>query len=61
MTIAEELRALMEQHGWASTELAYHLGVSNDTVRRWLAGKPQKSPLTVRILLDRLKGRRVKA
>lgn len=34
----QEITKLRESKGWSSTELAYHVGVTNDAVRKWERG-----------------------
>jgi len=34
----KQIQALMDRRGWQSLDLAYHLGVTQETVRRWLRG-----------------------
>lgn len=35
----EEIRKLRESRVWTTTELAYHVGVSGDAVRKWERGE----------------------
>lgn len=43
--IAEQLKALRQQHGWSQEDLARELGVSFSTVNRWENGKAKPSRL----------------
>ncbi|KQZ49745.1 hypothetical protein ASD54_12465 [Rhizobium sp. Root149] len=38
VTIPDKIRAIMKASGWKQMQLADHLGVSQSTVNRWLAG-----------------------
>ena len=33
----EDIRSFRESKGWTTTELAFHVGVTNDAVRKWSA------------------------
>lgn len=35
----EEIKELRDAKGWTTNELAYHVGVSDDAVRKWERGE----------------------
>ena len=49
--IAEQLKALRQQHGWSQEDLARELGVSFSTVNRWENGKAKPSRLAQKSIL----------
>lgn len=53
---ADEIRALRDRLGMTQTALAYHLGVTVDTVRKYEQG--QRSPSSrIAAILSELKGK----
>jgi putative transcriptional regulator len=48
---AEEIKELRNAHGWSTNELAYHVGVSDDAVRKWERGERRPRGPAMKTLL----------
>jgi DNA-binding transcriptional regulator YiaG len=53
---AQQIKQLRDTKGWSTNELAYHVGVSDDAVRKWERGERTPRGAAMKALL-RLAGK----